>query len=79
MMTGFLSEKQFSRKNFVKGGGALIISFSALGEMYWISGVGADCTLVTFDYAGNMQLTSLFYQLVSAAKAIQATKEIRVA
>jgi len=31
MMTGFLHEKQFSRKTFVKGGGALIISFSALG------------------------------------------------
>ena len=31
MMTGFLHEKQFSRKSFVKGGGALIISFSALG------------------------------------------------
>ena len=30
-MTGFLHEKQFSRKSFVKGGGALIISFSALG------------------------------------------------
>jgi CO/xanthine dehydrogenase Mo-binding subunit len=30
-MTGFLHEKQFSRKTFVKGGGALIISFSALG------------------------------------------------
>ena len=31
MMTGFLHEKQFSRKSFVKGGGALIIGFSALG------------------------------------------------
>ncbi len=30
-MTGFLHEKEFSRKSFVKGGGALIIGFSALG------------------------------------------------
>jgi CO/xanthine dehydrogenase Mo-binding subunit len=30
-MTGFLHEKEFSRKNFVKGGGALVIGFSALG------------------------------------------------
>jgi len=31
MMTGLIPEKQFSRKSFVKGGGALIIGFSALG------------------------------------------------
>ena len=30
-MTGLMHEKEFSRKSFVKGGGALIISFSALG------------------------------------------------
>jgi nicotinate dehydrogenase subunit B len=30
-MTGFLHEKEFSRKNFLKGGGALIVGFSALG------------------------------------------------
>jgi CO/xanthine dehydrogenase Mo-binding subunit len=29
MMTGFLHEKAFSRKSFVKGGGALIVGFSA--------------------------------------------------
>src|SRR4029079_3717708 len=28
---GILHEKQFSRRSFVKGGGALIIAFSALG------------------------------------------------
>ena len=31
MMTGFLSEKQFSRKSFVKGGGALVVGFSVAG------------------------------------------------
>jgi nicotinate dehydrogenase subunit B len=30
-MTGFLSEKEFSRKSFLKGGGALLVGFSALG------------------------------------------------
>ena len=28
-MTGFMHEKEFSRKSFVKGGGALIVGFSA--------------------------------------------------
>jgi nicotinate dehydrogenase subunit B len=31
-MTGFMHEKEFSRKAFVKGGGALIVGFSALGS-----------------------------------------------
>jgi nicotinate dehydrogenase subunit B len=30
-MTGFLHEKEFSRKTFLKGGGALIVGFSVLG------------------------------------------------
>ena len=30
-MTGFLPEKEFSRKSFLKGGGALVVGFSALG------------------------------------------------
>jgi len=30
-MTGFLHEKEFSRKTFIKGGGVLIVSFSTLG------------------------------------------------
>jgi nicotinate dehydrogenase subunit B len=32
-MTGFLNEKEFSRKTFLKGGGALIVGFSALGAI----------------------------------------------
>jgi nicotinate dehydrogenase subunit B len=32
MMTGLIPETQFSRKSFVKGGGALIVGFSALGS-----------------------------------------------
>ena len=31
-MTGFMSEKEFSRKTFVKGGGALIVGFSLAGS-----------------------------------------------
>ena len=31
-MTGLLHEKEFSRKNFVKGGGALIVGFSIAGS-----------------------------------------------
>ena len=30
-MTGLLSEREFSRKSFVKAGGALIVGFSVLG------------------------------------------------
>jgi CO/xanthine dehydrogenase Mo-binding subunit len=32
MMTGLIHEKQFSRRSFVKGGGALIVGFSVLGS-----------------------------------------------
>ena len=31
-MTGFLHEKEFSRKTFLKGGGALIVGFSVAGR-----------------------------------------------
>jgi nicotinate dehydrogenase subunit B len=31
-MTGFLHEKEFSRKSFLKGGGALVVGFSMLGS-----------------------------------------------
>ncbi len=32
-MTGFMHEKEFSRKSFVKGGGALIVGFSMVGAV----------------------------------------------
>ncbi len=32
MMTGFLHEKEFSRRSFLKGGGALVIGFSVAGS-----------------------------------------------
>jgi nicotinate dehydrogenase subunit B len=32
-MTGFMHEKEFSRKSFVKGGGALIVGFSTIGAV----------------------------------------------
>ena len=31
-MTGLLHEKEFSRKTFLKGGGALIVGFSLAGS-----------------------------------------------
>src|SRR4051812_5511813 len=31
-MTGFLHEQEFSRKSFLKGGGALVVGFSLLGS-----------------------------------------------
>ena len=33
MMTGFLHEKEFSRKTFIKGGGAMIVGFSVAGAI----------------------------------------------
>ena len=30
-MTGFMHEKEFSRKTFLKGGGALVVGFSLAG------------------------------------------------
>ncbi len=32
-MTGFMHEKEFSRKSFIKGGGSLVVGFSALGAV----------------------------------------------
>jgi len=32
-MTGLLHEKEFSRKSFLRGGGALIVGFSTLGSL----------------------------------------------
>ena len=31
-MTGFVHEKEFSRKSFIKGSGALIVGFSMAGH-----------------------------------------------
>ena len=40
-MTGLLHEREFSRKTFLKGGGALIIGFSAAGGAVAGAGLGA--------------------------------------
>ena len=48
-MTGFLHEKEFSRKSFLKGGGALVVGFSMVG-----AGVGARVAQGAEDpYASN--------------------------
>ena len=48
-MTGFLHEKEFSRKTFVKGGGALIVGFSVAG-----AGLGAKtATAADSPFASN--------------------------
>jgi CO/xanthine dehydrogenase Mo-binding subunit len=47
-MTGFMHEKEFSRKQFVKGGGALIIGFSVLG-----SSLAGKASAAVDPYASN--------------------------
>jgi len=49
-MTGLLHEKEFSRKNFLKGGGAMLVGFSVLG-----AGLGAKAAKAAGDdpYASN--------------------------
>jgi nicotinate dehydrogenase subunit B len=41
-MTGFLHEKEFSRKSFVKGGGALIVGLSVAGTAGKAAAAGVD-------------------------------------
>jgi nicotinate dehydrogenase subunit B len=41
-MTGFMHEQEFSRKQFVKGGGALIVGFSVLGSSFAGKASAAD-------------------------------------
>src|SRR5881397_3209266 len=41
-MTGFMHEREFSRKTFLKGGGSLVIGFSVLG-----AAVGAKAARAT--------------------------------
>jgi nicotinate dehydrogenase subunit B len=47
-MTGFMHEKEFSRKSFLKGGGALIVGFSLAG-----SGLAGKAQAVVSPYASN--------------------------
>ena len=48
-MTGFLHEREFSRKTFLKGGGAMLVGFSVLG-----AGIGAKAAKAADDpYASN--------------------------
>jgi AAA domain len=44
------------------------ISLADLGDMRWISGVGEDNLLVTFDKEGRVQLTDRYYEILKAAK-----------
>jgi CO/xanthine dehydrogenase Mo-binding subunit len=48
-MTGFLHEKEFSRKRFLKGGGALVVGFSILG-----SGLAAKASAATAQPTGYL-------------------------
>jgi CO/xanthine dehydrogenase Mo-binding subunit len=41
-MTGFMHEREFSRKSFIKGGGALIVGFSMLGGGAVAKGAAED-------------------------------------
>jgi CO/xanthine dehydrogenase Mo-binding subunit len=41
-MTGFMHEREFSRKSFLKGGGALVVGFSVVGAGLAATARGAD-------------------------------------
>src|SRR5439155_13100554 len=55
-MTGLLHEKEFSRKAFVKGGGALIVGFSVLGAALAGKAQAGDVVSVAGDspFASNL-------------------------
>ena len=44
------------------------ISYSALGDMRWVSGVGSDNTLVTFSPDGKMSVTDRFNEFEALAR-----------
>ena len=48
-MTGFMHEKEFSRKSFVKGGGALVVGFS-------LAGMAGKANAATIDQLANPDL-----------------------
>jgi len=56
-MTGFMHEKEFSRKTFLKGGGVLVVAFSTLGAS--IGASTAKATGGTFDSFGPYDSQSL--------------------
>src|SRR5581483_11863838 len=41
VMTGLIPEKEFSRKSFIKGGGALVVGFSVAGAAFGPGKAGA--------------------------------------
>src|SRR6185312_11346636 len=47
-MTGFLHEREFSRKSFIKGGGALIVGFSIAG-----AGLAGKASAADSPFASN--------------------------
>jgi nicotinate dehydrogenase subunit B len=46
-MTGFLHAKEFSRKSFLKGGGALVVGFSLMGSALAGKAAAADSPFAT--------------------------------
>lgn len=52
--------------------GALELEFRGLGNMHWISRVGDENLLMTFQGDGRGEQTPLFQQIVTAAKSIGA-------
>ena len=51
-MTGFMHEKEFSRRTFVKGGGALSLGFSVLGSAPSMHGYVTAMTVAAAICAG---------------------------
>lgn len=52
--------------------GAMGVSYTDLGHMRWMSGVGHDNTLATFTYEGKMQVTERFRELEMIAREHEA-------
>ncbi len=57
-MTGFMHEKEFSRRTFVKAGGALIVGFSTLGAAFGSTARAADAPFDSLGPYDSQQLDS---------------------
>src|SRR6266567_3285062 len=72
--TGFVHEKEFSRKSFVKGGGSLVIGFSALaavaGKAQGATGNTPFAARTSADYLPNLQSIDSWIAITAENKVI---------
>jgi nicotinate dehydrogenase subunit B len=71
-MTGFMHEKELSRKSFLKGGGALVVGFSALGVGNAAAATGNTpfATRTPADYLPNLQAIDSWLAITTDNKVI---------